>query len=231
AQVEIVIADFMRLDEVRRASAAIGEAHPVIDVLINSAGLYSTRRKMTPDGNEMTFQVNHLASFLMTMTLLNNLSKSPQGRILHVSSEGHRFGGLKLKDLDWQIRFYLGLRAYGASKLAQLLTMHTLTQLLDGTGVTINAMHPGTVGSHIGSNNGLLYRGGMAIARRFLLKSPSISGEALYYLAAAPELKQTTGRYFFLTVETAPMATALDESLRGDIWKKSLELTGLTQAL
>lgn len=231
AQVELVIADFMHLEEVRRAGREIGEAYPVIDVLINSAGLYSTRRKMTPDGNEMTFQVNHLASFLLTMMLLNNLSKGPQGRILQVNSEGHRFGGLNLNDLDWQIRFYLGLRAYGASKLAQLLTMRTLAELLEGTGVTINAMHPGTVGTRIGSNNGPLYRGMMAVARRFVFKSPAISGEALYYLAAAPELHKTTGRYFFLTAETTPMAVALDETLRGEIWKKSLELTDLTQAL
>ncbi len=231
AQVEIVIADFMHLEEVRRAGREIGEAYPAIDVLINSAGLYSTRRKTTPDGNEMTFQVNHLASFLLTMMLLNNLSKSPQGRILHVNSEGHRFGGLNLNDLDWQIRFYLGLRAYGASKLAQLLTMRTLAELLEGTGVTVNCMHPGTVGTNIGGNNGPLYRGMMALNRRFLFKSPVISGEALYYLAAAPELNKTTGRYFFLTAESTPMATALDESLRGEIWKKSLELTGLTQAL
>lgn len=230
-QTELVIADFMRLEEVRGAGLEIGKAYPAIDLLVNSAGLYSTRRKMTPDGNEMTFQVNHLASFLLTMTLLSSLSKSPQGRILHVNSEGHRFGGLNLNDLDWQIRFYFGLRAYGASKLAQLLTMRTLAELLKGTGVTVNSMHPGTVGTNIGGNNGPLYRGMMAFNKRFLYKSPVISGEALYYLAAAPELKETTGRYFYLTAEAVPMATALDEALRGEIWKKSLELTGLTQAL
>ncbi|HPJ01744.1 MAG TPA: SDR family NAD(P)-dependent oxidoreductase [Candidatus Limiplasma sp.] len=231
AEVHIVIADFMRLDEVRRAGEEIRAAYPVIDILINSAGLYSMRRKMTPDGNEMTFQVNHLASFMLTMLLINNISKSPQGRIIQVNSEGHRFGGLHVRDLDWSIRFYIGLRAYGASKLAQLLTMRTIAELLEGTGATINCMHPGTVGSNIGNNNGPIYRGMMAIAKRLFMKSPVISGDALYYLAAAPELSKTTGRYFFLTVDVPPMATALDDALRGEIWQKSLELTGLTQAL
>ena len=229
-KVDVVIADFIRLDDVRRAAREISEAYPAIDVLINCAGLHNTRRRMTPDGNEMTFQVNHLASFLLTMTLLNNISKSPQGRILQVNSEGHRFGGLHLRDLDWRIRFYTGLRAYGASKLAQLMTVHTLAGLVSETGVTVNAMHPGTVGTNIGSNNGILHRGMMALGRTFL-KPPTISGEALYYLAAAPELKQTTGKYFYLTVETIPMADALNDTTREEIWKISLELTGLTQAL
>ncbi len=228
---DIVIADFMHLDEVRKAGETIRDTYPVIDVLINSAGLYSMRKKITTDGNEMTFQVNHLASFLLTMLLLNNLSKSEQGRIIQVNSEGHRFGGLELDDLDWSIRLYMGLRAYGASKMAQILTVRTLAELLDGTAVTVNAMHPGTVGTQIGSNNGLLYRGMMAIARRFFMKSPTISGDALYYLAAAPELSKTTGRYFFLTVDSAPMATALDDTLRQAVWQKSLDMTDLTQAL
>ena len=229
-KVDVVIADFIRLDDVRRAAAKISETYPAIDVLINCAGLHNTHRQMTPDGNEMTFQVNHLASFLLTMSLLNSITKSPQGRIIQVNSEGHRFGGLHLRDLDWQIRFYMGLRAYGASKLAQLMTVHTLAGLLSETDVTVNAMHPGTVGTYIGSNNGILHRGMMALGRK-IFKPPTISGEALYYLAAAPELKDVTGKYFFLTVEATPMADALDDTAREEIWAKSLELTGLTQAL
>ena len=126
-----------------------------------------------------------------------------------------------MDDLDWSIRFYIGVRAYGASKLAQLMTMHTLSGLLEGTGVTINAMHPGMVGSqHRQQQRPAVPRDHGRFARRFLLKSPAISGEALYYLAAAPELKQTTGRYFFLTADAVPMATALDETLRsGDLGK------------
>ncbi len=227
--VDIVIADFSRLDDVRKAAGEIRERHPVIDVLINSAGLHCTRRRLTEDGNELVFQVNHLASFLLTMLLLNNLIKSPQGRVIQVNSEGHRFGGLNMSDLDWGIRLYIGLRAYGASKTAQLMTVRTLAQLLMETNVTVNAMHPGGVRTHIGRNNGLLYRAWQRAVIWPFLKDPAISGEALYYLAAAPELNKTTGRYFNLTIDEKPMPNALDEAVRAQVWKKSLELTGLTQ--
>ena len=228
-RVDFVLADFTRLADVRSAADRIRERYPVIDVLINSAGVHSTKRRMTGDGNELVFQVNHLSPFLLTMLLIGNLSKSPQGRIIQVNSEGHRFGGLRMGDLDWDFRYYIGLRAYGASKTAQLMTVMTLAQLLTETNVTVNAMHPGGVRTGIGQNNGFLYRAWLNGVIRPFLKDPAISGEALYYLAAAPELTQTTGRYFNLTIDEKPMPHALDKDVRGRIWTKSLELTGLPQ--
>lgn len=230
-QADIVLVDFSRLDDVRKAGEAIRERYPVIDVLVNSAGVHCTRRKLTADGNEWVFQVNHLSPFLLTMLLLGNLSKSAQGRVIQVNSEGHRFGGLRMADLDWHIRYYIGLRAYGASKTAQLMTVMTLSELLGDTNVTVNAMHPGGVRTGIGQNNGFLYRAWMHAVIRPFLKDPAISGEAIYYLAAAPELQKTTGRYFNLTIDEKPMPHALDQDVRGQIWKKSLELAGLTQVL
>ncbi|MBN1776877.1 MAG: SDR family NAD(P)-dependent oxidoreductase [Clostridiales bacterium] len=227
---DIVIADFSRLSDVRGAAKEIGGKYPGIDVLINSAGLYSTRRKLTPDGNELCFQVNHLSSLLLTMLLLKNIAKSPQGRVIQVNSEGHRFGGLNLNDLDWSLRFYFGLRAYGASKTAQIMAVRTLALLLTETGVTVNAMHPGALRTNIGRNNGLLYRAWLRGVMWHFLKDPTISGEALYYLAAAPELKATSGKYFNLTIEEKPMPHALDEAVQARVWAKSLELIGLPQA-
>lgn len=229
--VDYVLADFGKLADVRAAAEAVGRRYPAIDVLINSAGMHSTRRRLTDDGNELVFQVNHLSPFLLAMLLLPNIIRSPQGRILQVNSQGHRFGGLNLNDLDWRIRHYFGLRAYGASKTAQLMTVFTLSELLEGTNATINAMHPGEVRTRIGQNNGPLYRAWQRIAIRPFLKNPAVSGEALYYLAAAPELSKTTGRYFNLTIEEKPMPHALDKAVRARVWKTSLELTGLSQAL
>ena len=130
--VHTVTADFSRLDTVRKAAEIIRGRHPSVDVLINSAGLFCTRRHVTEDGNELVFQVNHLASLLLTMLLLDSLIASPQGRVIQVNSEGHRFGGLRLSDLDWSKRLYMGLRAYGASKTAQLMTVRTLSERLAG---------------------------------------------------------------------------------------------------
>ena len=225
--VDIIIADFSRLDDVRKAAAAICDKYKVIDLLINSAGIHSTKKHITKDGNELVFQVNHIASFLFTMLLLDTIKKSRQGRIIQVNSEGHRFGGLRLDDLKWEKRPYIGLRAYGASKTAQLMTVMFLAEQLKATNVTINAMHPGGVRTNIGKNNGVLYRAWLHGVVWHFLKDPIISGEAIYYLASSPELEKTSGRYFNLTIEEKPMPHVLDENVRNQIWKKSLELAGL----
>ncbi|MDD4135423.1 MAG: SDR family NAD(P)-dependent oxidoreductase [Eubacteriales bacterium] len=225
---DLVIADFSRLDDVRHAGEAIRQRYGKVDVLINSAGIHSTRRFVTADGNELVFQVNHIAPFLLTMLLLDLLKKGGQGRVIQVNSEGHRFGGLNMDDLDWKKRRYIGLRAYGASKTAQIMTVMKLAEQLKGTGVTINAMHPGGVKTGIGSNNGLLYRAWLRGVVWHFLKDPAISGEALNYLAAAPELYGTSGRYFYLTIDEKPLLHALDETIIAAIWEKSLQLAGLT---
>ncbi len=226
--IDIVTADFAKLDDVRQAAQAIKGRYPVIDVLINSAGLHSTKRRLTEDGNELVFQVNHIASFLLTVMLLDPLKASKQGRVIQVNSEGHRFGGLNIKDLNWRKRPYIGLRAYGASKTAQIMTVRTMAEKLKDTGVTVNAMHPGDVRTNIGNNNGWLYRAWLHGVVWHFLRDPEISGNALYYLAAAPELEKTSGRYFNLTIDEKPMPHALDDEMKKKIWDNSLELAGLT---
>ena len=186
--VRILQADFSRLAEVRKTAAAILEDNPRIDVLINNAGIHNTRRTLTENGVETVFCVNHLASFLFTRLLLPRILESAPARIIQVNSQGHRFGGLDLNDLNWERRRYRGLQGYGASKVAQLLTVWELADRLQGTGVTINAMHPGAVRTNIGMNNGLLYQWYQRYLLWPLLKDPRISGESIYYLAAAPEM-------------------------------------------
>ncbi len=227
ATVDVVPADFSRLADVRAAVETIRQRYERIDVLINSAGLHSTTRKMTEDGMELVFQVNHIAPFLFTMLLSDRLHKSEQGRVIQVNSEGHRFGGLRMDDLDWHKRPYIGLRAYGASKTAQLMSVMTLAEQWKGTHTTINAMHPGGVKTNIGSNNGWLYRTWLHTVVWHTLKDPAISGDALYYLASAPELSETSGRYFNLTIDEKPMPHALDGQVRSEVWVKSHELAGL----
>ncbi len=225
--VSVVLADLRSLDEVRRAAELLLRDCPRIDILINSAGLHSTTLTRTPDGRETVFCVNHLAPFLLTSLLLDRMRESSPSRIIQVNSEGHRFGGLDPSDLDWKRRHYTGLRGYGASKIAQLLTTWEFADLLEGSGVTINAMHPGDLRTNIGSNNGPLYRWFLHTVTWRFLKDPAIAGEALYYLAAAPELAGTSGRYFHVTLEERPTAQALDRAMGRVIWEKSQALTGL----
>jgi NAD(P)-dependent dehydrogenase (short-subunit alcohol dehydrogenase family) len=225
---DIVLADFSRLDDVRAAAGEIIMRYPRIDVLVNNAGMHSTRPTWTAEGHETVFCVNHLAPFLFTILLLDRLKESAPSRILYVNSEGHRFGGLDPDDVNWHKRHYTGLRGYGASKTAQLLTMWELADRLRGTGVTINAMHPGDVKTNIGSNNGPLYRFfNHHITSRFL-KDPVQSGKAIYYLAADPALKGISGLFFHLTVEEKPAPHALDRELGKRVWDLSLRMTGLS---
>ena len=227
APIDIVLADFTRLDDVRHAANELLERYPQIHVLVNNAGLHSTVRTLTPDGYETVFAVNHLASFLLTRMLLDRMKASAPARIIQVNSQGHRFNGLKLDDWNWERRFYIGLRSYGASKTAQLMTVWELAEQLEGSGVTINAMHPGSVHSNVGTNNGWLYR----VFKKYIidptLDDPEVSGQAIYWLAADPELEGVSGHFFNCTIDERPATHALNREVGRDVWALSEQLTGL----
>ena len=227
--VRILQADFSSLEQVRKTAATILEENPRIDGLINNAGIHDTKRLLAGNGVELVFQVNHLASFLFTRLLLPRLLANAPARIIKVNSQGHRFGGLDLDDLNWDRRRYRGLQGYGASKVAQLLTVWELADRLAGTGVTINAMHPGAVRTNIGMNNGLLYQWYQRYLLWPMLKDPRLSGEAIYYLAAAPEMAAVSGRFFNLTIDEKPAVHALDRALGKRVWQISEALTGLDE--
>jgi len=218
------LADFTKLDLVRKAVNQCLEACPKIHVLINSVGIHNTTRRLTEDGHEMVFYVNHLSNFLVTKMMIPRLIGSSPSRIIHINSEGHRFGGLNLSDLNWEKRMYLGLGGYGAAKTAQLLTMLEFNDQLIDTGVTINAMHPGAVKTNIGNNNGFLYRFWLHNVMFHFMKDPDVAGDAVYYLASAPELERASGKFFNLTNEEKPAAHALDRFVSKLIFQKSEEL-------
>ena len=228
-EVDVVLADLQTFEEVRRAADRVLEQHPRIDVLINNAGVHRTTRTLTPEGIETAFCVNHLSSFLMTRLLLDRLVDSAPTRIIQVNSQGHRFGGLDLDDLNWDRRRYRGLQGYGASKIAQLLTTWELGERLNGAEVTVVAMHPGAVRTNIGMDNGWIYRWYQKYLLWPLLKGPEISGEAIYYLAAAPEMQGVRGKFYNLTNEEYPMPVAQDRELGKQVWRISEELTGLPE--
>jgi len=226
-KVDVIQADFSKLMDVRKAAANILNNYLHIDVLINNAGIHNTHRKLSEDGIEEVFAVNHIASFLFTRLLLDRMIESAPSRIIQVNSQGHRFGGLKLDDLNWDNRHYKGLQGYGAAKIAQLYTIWELADRLKETSVTINAVHPGEVKTNIGMNNELSYR----LYNRFIigwfLRDSRISGNALYYLAAAPELAEISGVFFNQTIPEKPAAHALDQDLGKQVWQISEKLAGL----
>lgn len=221
------IADFSNMSEVRNVTEVILANFPRIDVLVNNAGVHMTTRQLTVDGYETAFAVNHLASFLITSLLLKRMVESAPSRIIQVNSEGHRFNGLDINDLNWEKRNYGGYGGYGASKTAQLMTVWELSDILKDKGVTINAMHPGAVKSNIGTNNGKLYNWFSKYLIQPTLKSPEISGEAIYYLASSPEMEGISGKFFNLTNEEIPAPLAQNRALGKQIFQRSKELVHL----
>ena len=227
--VDLIIADLSSLAEVRKLARTLLDRYPKIHVLVNNAGQYNTQRLVTVDGFEAVFAVNYLAPFLLTHLLLDRIQASAPSRILNVNSKGHRFGGLDLNDLHWKKRKYRGLKGYGASKTAGIMFTRELAHRLKGTAVTVIAVHPGEVLSNIGLNNGPVYRTFRKLLVDRMLKPTSLSGEALYYLAASPEVEGRSGRYFNMTHMEKPFPHALDRSVARTLWLVSEQLTGLVR--
>jgi len=221
----IYLADFNHLDQVREVGYTINKEYSKIDILVNNAGVFNKRRILTPDGNEQVFQIVHLASFLLTKILSENLIQAAPSRVIMLNSEAHRFGGLKIDDINWKKRPYIGLRAYGAAKTAQIMTSITMSRKLAGKGVSINLIHPGAVRTNIGMNNNFLYRLYSKYILRWFLKDVSVATNAIYYLAAAPEIANITGTYFNLTNQEKPASYAINQYCSKEMWDISERLT------
>jgi NAD(P)-dependent dehydrogenase (short-subunit alcohol dehydrogenase family) len=223
------IADLSCLTDIFRVTKELAELATPIDVLIHNAGVYLTKRELTPDGFEKVFVVHYLSSFIMNYLLMYKLKAQPKARIIMVGSEGHRFAawGLRLDDLNWDKRSYSGLKSYGSAKLAQLLSMIVFDEHFKNTGVTINTMHPGAVKTETGQENGPVYRW---FKRNFFdktLKSPEISAEALYYLGVSPEMDNVSAKFFNLTTLEEPAPPALDREVAYELWDETLKITGI----
>jgi len=210
--VEYVIADLTLLPDIQRVGQHLLSLEQPINVLIHNAGLHLESRTENPSGLEVNLMIHYLCPLIINKMLIPKYQRDRTGRILLVSSEAYRFAawGLDLEDLEWKKRRYSGNKAYGAGKLAQLLSMHNLSGELAPYNVTINAMHPGMVRTDSGKDNGKFYQW---YKRNFLDKRsppPDISAEALYYLGVSPELSQTTDVFFHLTTEEEMAPPALD---------------------
>ncbi|MGD8404470.1 MAG: SDR family NAD(P)-dependent oxidoreductase [Anaerolineales bacterium] len=226
---DYLIADFTKLAEVHAAGKQLSTLDRHIDVLIHNAGVYVTRKTFTANNLEMVFQTNYLSSFILNYYIKDKFINQKCGRIIFVNSEAHRFAvwGLHLNDLDWNEQRYSGLKSYGAAKTAQLLSMIKLNEYFVGTGVTINAMHPGNVKTKSGQNNDKLYKIFKKLVVDRTARPLDISAESLYFLGVSSELENTSGKFFNLTTEEEPAPPALDKDAAEELWKISLELGGL----
>src|SRR5579883_917875 len=147
------LADLSRLAEMKRVGAEIAADAPRLDVLVNNAGALFSARRVTPDGLEMTFALNHMSYFVLTAALIEKLKASAPARIVSTASAAHQGAQLDFDDLQNEKR-YSGLRAYGRSKLCNILFTRELARRLQGTGVTANCLHPGFVATRFGDEVG-----------------------------------------------------------------------------
>lgn len=223
------LADFTRFDDVRALARDLLAAYPRIDVLANNAGGVFTRRRTTADGHETTFQVNHLAPFLLTALLFDRLAEAPEARVVSTGSMAYRAGRLDLDAPDGRRRRYNPAAAYADSKLATVLFTRELAHRAAGTGVTATAFHPGSVATEVARDNALTaFLMGTGIARR-LFATPDQGAEPLVHLAAVADPHAVNGAYFHRLRREAPKnPRANDGALARRLWERSEALTGVT---
>lgn len=223
---EVVLCDLASADEIRRAAAELLADDRPLHVLVNNAGLVKASRTETADGHEMTFAVNYLACFQLTLLLLPRLRQSRPARIVNVCSDMHRVVRLDLDDLMGRRR-YFALMAYGKSKLAQAHFTRTLAARLGDTGVTVNAVDPGPVASRIADREpGLIPRLASALLP-LIFPSPAKAARTAVRLASAPELQHVTGGYYKFGRRREPSLGGGPADLPARLWRISAELTGV----
>src|SRR5215210_4622710 len=225
ASVDLMLADISSQDEIHRLADETKEAYPRLDVLINNAGVFRSTRITTQDGIETTFAVNHLAYFLLTNLLLDVLKASAPSRIVNVASGEQRNGAIDFDDLQGE-KEYKTAKAYSQSKLANVLFIYELARRLEGTGVSANCLHPGVVGTNLGSGVSGVF-GFTVRALTPLMKSPEKGAETSIYLASSPEVESSSGRYFVKKAEARSSDVSHDERLARRLWEVSAELTNL----
>lgn len=228
--VELRLCDLSSQASIRALSAELHRDLDRIDVLVNNAGVVNPERHTTADGHEATFALNHLGYFLLTRELLDLLKKGAPSRILNLSSHAQRFYGR----IDWDDvmgeRSYQSMKAYSQSKLANVMFTYELAKRLAGTGVTVNAIHPGAVATGFGSQYQGVMGFFMKVGRTFMRDAVK-GAETVVWAASNPELEKETGQYFFDKKRARAVGFAYKEENQRRLWELSEKLTGVTFAI
>lgn len=221
--VSLLLADLSSRAAIHRLAADFKAKYPNLHVLINNAGIIPKKRTVAEDGLETQFAVNHVAYFLLTNLLLDQLKASAPSRIINVSSQVHNGASIDFDDLQSE-RSYSPTRVYGWTKLANVLFTYELAHRLEGTRVTVNCLHPGTVATNMLAD---YMPGGL----RFLAKMIGVSSEegaqTSLFLATSPEVEGVSGKYFVNQGAVHSSKASYDKTAARRLWQVSAELTGL----
>ena len=218
-------ADLTRLAEMKRVAAQIAAVEPRIDVLINNAGAMFGARRITQDALERTFALNHMAYFVVTKGLLERLAVAGDARIVNTASDAHRGATLDFGDLQSEHGFG-AMKAYGRSKLCNILFTRELARRLQGSGITANCLHPGFVATRFGDQSGGLISHMIWLAK-FLAISPAEGAKTIVHVASSPEVAGISGNYFYKCRATTPSPAAQDDPAASLLWERSAQLAGM----
>ncbi len=218
------IADLSLIAETRRVGERIAASEPRVDALVNNAGAMFSRRRVTAEGLELTFALNHMAYFVLTQALRGRLVASAPARIVSTASNAHAGARLDFDDLQCAGGYRAG-KAYGRSKLCNILFTRELARRLAGTRVTANCLHPGFVASRFGDDAGGWIGWLIPLARRFAI-SPEEGADTIVYLVASPEVATVSGEYFAKRKIEQPSAAARDDAAARTLWEKSEAIAG-----
>jgi len=220
AQLDTIQADLSSQAEVLAVANTIKQRYDHIDVLINNAGAYFTEQQFSVDGIEMTWALNHMAPFLLTTQLLDLLRASAPARIITVSSAAHQGAIIDFDDLEGKKRFN-GWKAYGQSKLANIMFTYELAHRLEGSDVTANCLHPGFVATGFAQNNGGWFAKVFAVMQRYLAITPEQGAETSVFLARNDSVAPTTGRYFDKCKPVPSSKVSYDITTQRRLWQLS----------
>jgi NAD(P)-dependent dehydrogenase (short-subunit alcohol dehydrogenase family) len=224
-EIDFLQADFASLAAVRRLAAAVTARAPRVDVLINNAGALFGSRHVTSDNLEETFATNHMAYFVLTMGLQASLRAAVSARVVCTASDAHKGYTLDFDDLQ-AVKSYSAIRAYGRSKLCNILFTRELARRWSGTGITANCLHPGFVATRFGDASGGFLSTAVSIAKIFAI-SPEKGAETIVYLASSPEVSGISGKYFYKCRPATPTAGGRDDAAANRLWVESAKLAGL----
>lgn len=219
---EIVLCDFSIQADILKAAEEINRQYDKIDVLINNHGFLASEKEETVDGLEMTFAVNHMGYFLFTKLLLEHIKAAHSGRIINVASEAHKAGIFDPDNIQLK-EGYSPWKAYGNSKLYNILFTKELANRLVDTNVTANCLHPGVVASNFAQSGGLFSKLFYTFAKPFLTSSAK-GAETSIYLASSPEVEVANGVYFKNKKAATPSKTARNAEAAKKLWDISEKL-------
>ena len=220
--VDLMPIDMASFDSIRRFAEQFKEKHDELHLLINNAGTWETKKRLTEDGIEMNFAVNHLAPFLLTNLLLDTIVASAPARIVNVSSAAHKQATMNVDDLEGKQR-WSSMRSYSQSKLANIFFTRYLARELDGSGVTVNCLHPGVVSTALFDKmSGFMRR----LFGLFMI-SPEKGAETTIYLATSPGVEGVSGAYFAKKKQAKTSRHAKDMAVAEKLWKVSKNYCGL----